>query len=383
MTEIAKNASSLEPVVAPLIDATNTTRWRRALAILYMNGDALEIPGNTKIPCLVGVKGPPAEKAKDSIELLMGRAKTQIIPLIKEFIMPHISALLSKFGGIATEIEDDPHRTIVNMLADTMIRKQDEVQAMTVKLLLRGAFAIPSITAAGLFQALEEIRAGQATCTIGGTDYDGLVESLLRLGLIEPKLQVSICPECSNYQITISPCPTNKTTCPSCGGEWATRTIYMFKSPYDKVKAQNQDLPLFISSYLKLRTTLTNITEKPEIHPNAELRKEDTAAEVDVYIPRIKMGIECKVYHNPNSPMTTSRLGIAGNLRKQLENYAKLGLTHIIIVTNLPEHHAKKIEEKLQEHPETPEVDKIEVIPGNTDKLLQFLDELAQQLLKG
>jgi len=50
MAELIRETSELEHVVAPFIDAANTTHWKHALNILYLNGAVPEITEDINIP---------------------------------------------------------------------------------------------------------------------------------------------------------------------------------------------------------------------------------------------------------------------------------------------------------------------------------------------
>jgi len=165
----------------------------------------------------------------------------------------------------------------------------------------------------------------------------------------------------------------------------------MFKGQLSKIKAENQDLPLFISSYLKFKTSLSTIIGEIRIYPNAQVKiptatnKQDTV-EIDVYIPDFHIGVECKTYLDPTSPMTTQRLnGVTGDIiEKHVKKYVKIGIEHIFLVTNLPENHAQKMEKSLKTSLETLniKIKILNVIPGKIDTLLQLLNELANTITK-
>ena len=81
MPEIVSDCSNLEPAIAPFIDAANTTKWKHALSIIYLNGAILEIVEGTGIPCLVS-QTTSAEATEESIDLLVGKSQTKLMPLI-------------------------------------------------------------------------------------------------------------------------------------------------------------------------------------------------------------------------------------------------------------------------------------------------------------
>ena len=394
MSEIVSESSSLEAVIFPFIDVANTTRWRHALNILYLNGAVLETLEGTGIPCLISQTG-STEAAEDSIDLLTGRSQTRLTPLIIDFaklFLPKLLHLVRQTKRETTGNPDNTQSTLFAIKVAMEIVPELEKQEKTItKLLLQGAFTISDLIAAGLFKTLTEMRTSQTSCGIKERDYENMINALSKLDVIEPKLQVSLCLKCANYQLTISTCPTTKLTCPKCGENWTTQTIYMFKGQLSKIKAENQDLPLFISSYLKFKTSLSTIIGEIRIYPNAQVRiptstNTQETAEIDIYIPDFQIGIECKTYTDPTSPMTTQRLhGMKGDIiKKHVKKYLNIGIEHIFLATNLSENHAQKLENALQTflRNQNIKVKTLKVIPGKIDALLQFLNWLANRITR-
>ena len=394
MPEIINDSSNLEAAIAPFIDAANTTKWKHALNILYLNGAVLETLEGTGIPCLISQTG-SAEAAEESIDLLTGKSQTRLIPLIVDFtklFLPKILHALRQASREATENPDNTQATLVatKVVMDIMPELEKHEKTIT-KLLLQGSFTISDLIAAGLFKTLTEMRTNQTSCGIKEKDYEHMINALSKLDVIEPKLQISLCPKCANYQLTISTCPTTKVTCPKCGENWTTQTIYMFKVQLSKIKSENQDLPLFISSYLKFKTSFSTIIGEIRIYPNAEVKipiatNNQKTVEIDVYIPDFHIGIECKAYLNSTIPMPTQRLnGMTGDImEKHVRKYIKIGIERIFLVTNLPENHAQKLESALKSSLENQniKVKALHVIPGKIDTLLQFLNKLASTITK-
>jgi hypothetical protein len=392
MSKIIKDSPSLEAAIIPLIDAANTKSWKHALNIFYLNGAVLEIPEGTGIPCLISQKGSMVG-IEESIDLLTGRSQTRLMPLIMDIAKMFLPKLIYSAKETLPEETENPDEAknvaAMGKIAMSMMPEFEKLQTTGPKLLLRGAFSISGLIAAGVFKTLTEMRTAQTSCGIKEPDYEHMVDALSRLDVIEPILQVSICPKCTNYQLTISTCPTAKTTCPKCGESWTTQTIYMFKGQLSKIKAENQDLQLFISSYLKQKTSISTIFGEIRIYPNAHVETQTTnkeTVEIDVYIPDFKIGIECKTHTDPTTPMTTNRLGgMAGNIvDDHIKKYVKTGIENIFIVTNLPQIQAQKLEKALKTSAEDQHIalKTLKVIPGNIETLLQFLDKLVNKIAK-
>jgi len=391
LSKIIRDSSSLEAAITPFIDAANTKNWKHALNIFYLNGAVLEIPEGTGIPCLISQKG-STEGIEESIDLLVGRSQTKLLPIAIDFIRPLILKLSKAARGASTESAESSEIPAIDLtrIVTDLMPEFETLQETTPKLFLKGAFSISDLIAAGLFKTLEEMRTNQTSCGIKETDYERMVNALSRLDIIQPILQVSICPKCANYMLTVSTCPPSNTTCPKCGENWATQTIYMFKGQLSKIKAENQDLTLFISSYLKQKTSISTIFGEIRIYPNAHIETQTTpnkeTVEIDVYIPDFKIGMECKTQTDPTTPMTKDRLGgMTGDItNKHIKKYAKTGIENIFIVTNLPQTQAQKLETALKDpvKEQSIEVKTLHVIPGNIETLLQFLDKLANKITK-
>jgi len=392
LSKIIKDSSSLETAITPFIDAANTKNWKHALNIFYLNGAVLEIPEGTGIPCLISQKG-SIEGTEESIDLLTGRSQTRLMPLIidvaKMFLPKLIYSAKETFPETTEKPDEAQNVAALGKIAMDMMPEFEKLQSTGPKLLLRGAFSISDLIAAGIFKTLTEMRTAQTSCGIREPDYENMVDALSRLDVIEPILQVSICPKCTNYQLTLSTCPTIKTTCPKCGENWTTQTIYMFKGQLGKIKAENQDLPLFISSYLKQKTSFSTIFGEIRIYPNAQTETKATpnkeTVEIDVYIPDFQTGIECKAYTNPTTPMTKDRLnGMTGDIiENHVKKYSKIGIDKIFVVANLPENQAQKLENALKAAAAESlgiKLETIKVVPGNVETLLQSLDDLSAKM---
>jgi len=393
MSKIIRESSNLEDAITPFIDAANTKSWKHGLNIFYLNGAVLEIPEGTGIPCLISQKG-SMEGIEECIDLLVGKSQTKLMPLIIDIarlIIPKFFYSTKQILLETTENIDEPKKAaVLTKIITEMMPKFEKLQTVGPELLLRGAFSISDLIAAGIFKALTEIRSAQTSCGIKETDYEHMIDALSRLDIIKPILQVSICPRCANYQLALSTSPIIKTTCPKCGENWTTQTIYMFKGQIGKIKARNQDLPLFISSYLKQKTSVSTIFGEIRIYPNAQVEIQTTTSkenvEIDVYLPDFRIGIECKTQTNPTTPMIKNRLGgMTGDIiSKHIKKYADCGIENIFIVTNLPQNQAQKLRKALQDSVKERriKVKELHVISGNIEALLQFLDKIAEKITK-
>ena len=83
--------------------------------------------------------------------------------------------------------------------------------------------------------------------------------------------------------------------------------------------------------------------------------------------------------------MTTERAnGIVGDLMKQLRKYVKAGVSEFFLITNLPEKRLGKIQQSFEvslRNAQIP-IQIFEIIPGDIDRLLIFLNSLADRIAK-
>jgi hypothetical protein len=213
------------------------------------------------------------------------------------------------------------------------------------ELIIQGASSISDMIVAGTFQALTKKRDMQIQTFLDDDEYEEMIDALEKLGLIESKLQISLCPNCGNYQFVMSPNPWVMESCSKCGDAWATLTLYTFSKPLDTLKLKGSDFPLFTSSYLRNKIISLAPFGEVEIYPLAEVRHDSgEAVEIDVYIPQHQLGIECKTFEDSYAPLTESRIGsIVGKLVPQVQRYVSMGAVKVVSVSNLPEDAIAKV----------------------------------------
>jgi len=296
-------------------------------------------------------------------------------------------------AGLSTDSDAD-QLDVASMKAIVSIVPEFEKEKRTLMgMIIDGAFTMADFVVVWFFKGLSDLRSNHILSGISDDDYENMIEGLRRLDVIEPKLQVSLCSECLNYELAISRHPSLKETCPRCGTELTNQTLYMFKGALGDIKSENSDLPLFISSYLRFRLSSQMVLEDLEIYPKAEIaysirsggEKDLAKVEIDVYIPSFRIGMECKTFETPLAPMTTERAnGIVGNLMKQLRKYVKGGISEFFLITNLPNKNLGKVQQALEislRNAQLPLQD-FRIIPGDVDMLLNFLNVLADRVAK-
>jgi hypothetical protein len=390
MVRIERDLSSMEYAVRPLLEAATTEGWRNVLKILFLSGPVTLLSEELPFPCLVSAEG-PYDEVEQSVDLLKGKANIAITPIIKAlgrlfFLSPKIITMLQRIENVAKEKEEEVLQKIGMISAAELRIEFDKYKRDLVPVMVQGASALSGLIAIGVFESLLHFRASQIHSALDEDEYENMIEGLRKFGLIESKLQVSLCPECANYQLTVSMYPSMEEMCPRCGAEWATITLYNLQPPYSEIKINNSDLPLFISSYLKHKLSLEIPMVEAEIIPGANIKSEDgTSCEVDVYIPEFSLGIECKVFEDAFARMTTTRLsGIIGkDLLPQIKKYLSMGIKNITIVTNLIEESCNKLKTRIEGIIKEEGLNlNIELLTGDIDNLIKWLDEKASIISK-
>jgi len=374
-------SAALEPIVKPLLEAANTELWKESLNILYLNGNVLAFSEEYQFPCIISARG-PFEEVELSIDLLRGKTKVTFSELLKEFLASLTPMLITFFK------QPEVRKTIDNNLEDEFIvllmKKYSsditDLQNELMQVLIQGASSVSDWITVEAFESLLDTREKMIRSAFSENEYEDMVDALVKLHLIEPRFQISLCPQCADYQITLSKTATITPECPKCGEEWASVTLFTFIPPYNEVKKTNSDLPLFLSSYLKHKIISFSPNKDVPILALYNIIIEDVKFDIDVYIPNYQAGIECKIFENASARMTKTRTnGIVGNLIPQIQRYFSVGIEHVVIVTNLGKSASEKVEKTLKSKLlEIGESDDVELIHKDIDYLLEWLDSKAE-----
>jgi hypothetical protein len=382
--------SALETYLSPLLDAANTNSWKHALNILMMNGNVLVADENFKTPCLISQTG-SLDKVQKAMELLTAKGNSNIIPLLTDIFKifwPSIMIELKKIKSTENQDEKGSGELDVAALITAFMPTIEKASNALTGMIVEGAFKFSDLAAVWLMTTLGRFRKNQIVSGISDQDYELMIDDLRRLEIIEPKLQVSLCPECLNYELTVSKYPSMKKTCPRCGNTVVVMTLFLFKDQLGKIKSKNEDLPLFISAYLKQKLSLSSFMGgNIGIYPLEQILLDDdqkSKVEIDVRIPKLKWGLECKLSEIPVAPMTEQRANsIASNLLSQMRKYVKVGITDIAVVTNLPRENLEKMNSALKTQlGNSPLPVNYVLISGNIEELTGFLNGLAERISK-
>jgi ribosomal protein S27E len=264
----------------------------------------------------------------------------------------------------------------------TVPELQKKMKALT-GLFVNGAFLFSDIVLVAIYKGFVEIRGSHLRTGVTHDDYEKMIAHLVKLDMVKPRMRVSICPNCMNTELVVSNHPSMNDACPKCGTSWSSAVLFLFEEQFGKIKSLNNDLPLFISTYLKHQIGLNAFGEKIEILPNAVVAAAEKQVEIDVFIPEYKIGIECKNYLTSSMPDTLTRIeGLAGQFRAQLMNYKQAGIEQVFIVANLPNKTFDLLRKKMSEDAtKNTALPKAVIIQGNTDSLLEFLKKLSLTLV--
>lgn len=375
--------ASLELIVKPLLEAANTEHWRGSLNVLYLSGHVMAFSEELQLPCIISGRG-PFDDIELSADLLKGKYEVTLSKLGKGIIPIILPRLISFFNQpeVKEAIEHEEDGEFLSLWMGVFSDEMSNIQDELYQLLIQGTSSISDWIVIELYNSLIETREKMIRSAFYDAEYEDMVDSLIKIKLIEPRFQISICPQCANYHIMLSKTPTLLEDCPSCGEEWASITLFTFISSYEEIKKNNSDLPLFISSYLKHKIISLNPKKELEIIPMKKLQVEDVVFDVDVYIPKYHVGFECKVFEDAFARMTGPRLNsIVADVFKQIKRYYDADIHKVILVTNLVESSTGKLEKSLKKKMlENGYPDNIEILHKDVDFLLGWLDEKAQKV---
>ena len=374
--------STFEPIVKPLVQAANTEHWRESLNVLYLSGNVMAFSEEYRFPCIISGRG-PIEEVDLAIDLLKGKTAVTTTQLGKGMIALFMPTLIRFFQqeGIKNAFEENIEANLIPIMTKLFETEYAGVQKDFFQLVIENASSIADYLTIEAFNSLKETREKMIRSAFGDNDeYEEMVDALLKLKLIEPKLQISLCPDCADYEIGLSKTATIQEKCSNCGEDWASITLFTFVPPYEEIKKQNSDLPLFISSYLKHKIISLYPKKTIRIHPLQKLYLGDVVYEVDVYLPDYQVGIECKVFEDSYARMTPTRIhGMVGNLLPQIIRFYEGGIVSVILVTNLGKRSVDKLEKVLKEKLiEAGVTGSFEILHKDMDNLLSWLDKKAE-----
>jgi hypothetical protein len=381
LPKVERDNSGYEDAVAPFVVAANTQAWRNALNLLYVNGSGMVL-SEISMPVLVSLEG-KEEDVTMSLDLMRGKGATvapSLATAILTMFMPGLKALmqnpaLAETGDKAGE--EKITQAVFSSFAPVLRHGLDDLG----KTLIQSGFTLSDAIAVAVFQTLSTFRQSQIHVMSDQNEYEDVVRLLRRLDVAHPQLQVSVCPNCANFRLIISRHSPHSEKCAQCGSLWTTLTLYTLENSFSKLKVENSDLPVFISAYLRNKLIYLTAMEEISIHPNAVVNIEEGQVEVDAYLPRFKIAVECKVFRDPFGSFSGPHAGsIVGDLRDKIVRLMALGVTDLVIATNLTVEATNKLREELLGDERVKL--RLWVLPRDVNGLLGNLDAIADSVGK-
>ena len=365
-----------EDALKPLVNAMKVPQFRNACLVLFINKNFLRLSKDFDHIGIISCYG-PQENIEGTIELIKSNTKTELalevqkaFPEIRKFIDPIISATM---GIFSVEKESEKESLFVAKFIEKL-ESEEKMETLLNSLMPYIGNSIKPISelfVANLYELYVE-RYKNVNFIIPNIEEN--VDLLRKLDVLTPFLCISVCSTCMNYEFKFSKSITINENCPKCGSLWSILTIDEFTPSFSTLKKENNDLPVFISAYLK-----SNQLTPTKIFPNAIVKIDDKKCEFDVLIEETYTGIECKCYENPLNISDNSIKSKVGNINKQIRNYKDFGLKKIVLITNLSCQNAEKFKNEIKNELSDiiPTSIELEVLGLDLEDLHNFLENEA------
>jgi hypothetical protein len=175
---------------------------------------------------------------------------------------------------------------------------------------------------------------------------NAMVRSLLRLGVLEPKLQITICTSCGHNHLSFGSFPHYEIQCPQCHREPHYARVHTLNKTLEGLKRSNEnDLPTFVARYIQAESiSVLNPANNKSFPPDVEL---------DVYMEESGCDIECRNLLRDHLAAGTADVKrfARGLFQQKIEKKAEVldrnGIKRIIFVTNLPHDDAARLQKEL------------------------------------
>ena len=331
--KIVASNTVYEDAVKPLVTAMKVPEYREACRILFVNCNLLTFSKELGQLGVVSCSGPQT-RIKETLAVISSDSQTglavtarQALPRLYGTIVD--TAALSAPQMASAESEADREAAFVSAFMQRVAsgKKAEEFMKPLMPYIGSGIKPFGELLVASLhrfyydrFQNLRRVFA----------DVTEVTQLLRRLGVLAPFLTISLCPECINYEFSFSRRVSITHNCPRCGLPWSVLAVDEFSPSFSYLKSRNKDLPVFISAYLK-----SNTYDPLSVLPNVEIVVGKKKIEVDVLVKETATGIECKCYEDPLVVSDNTIKSMAGELAKQIRDYARIGLERVVVITNL------------------------------------------------
>ena len=379
MKKPIKSDADLETTVGPLVAAMKVSRLCDACRILFVSGESLTLSAELEQIGIVALEGVEVDNVEGA-DLLVSQSQLQLTKIAQEVLPKLLQRLFEPIVeatvGVASIQNEEERKAIFVAKIVERVQSQDEAKEFGKSLTpyIGGAIKpFAELLIGSLYKFYYERHKAQRQLV---ADFDKIVTSLKRLGLLAPFLSLAVCPACNNYDLVFSRSAKFSPNCAQCGSRWPVLTVSEFQQPFAVLKKKSKDLPVFISAYLKSKSPLP-----VEVFPNAEFSLPKGKVEVDVFIPDTATGMECKCYVN-NIAVTASTISSeAGKIKQQIDNYLATGITRVFVITNLNDVDARKLNIQLRDQLKSVKgLHECEVLSADMMKFARLLDEEANRL---
>lgn len=375
--KVISHLVSQESVVLPLVHAVGAKNWRAAAKILLVNSSILATSSNSSWLLLAKAASTPPG-TQEVMELHSARGRAVIARLLRLVLPYFIPKMLDGCGEFFKTVEDptkaskdDKRKFVAAMIGNNLESPEFE------RFLKQFAPSAPDVMNFGAAKVLEWICGKtELQHRVVGPDHQLMVDQLVKLELAQPWLRASVCQSCLAQEVALSNYHASSELCGKCGKKWFLGEVFLLRPEFEAVKKQNQDLPLFMSSYIR-----QNSLGEVEIYPEALVETSTERIQVDVLVPEFHIGMECKIYADNYVVTTQKAQSIAGDLARHARGYAKAGVREYWACTNLSEAHANEVQQALTRElsSDASAPTTVQVLPGSLEILLTQLDALMQR----
>lgn len=332
-----------------------------ALDILLLNHNCLPLLSlvpNRSCLAIIEVGG----ENQDSLKAL-ARAKSKLATAV----LPQLGQLLSltQAAAMGQQLprEAEPIGDFLRKISPEVFQQITKYQMAQISLVDRDI--MEAIVGLFIDSGIAHARSYPQSFDIGE-----ITKELLRLKLVRPEFLASLCHKCGTFRLVVSSYAMERDTCAFCHEHHLFVRIYVLDESFNRLKSENRDLPLFLKKYLE---TVSSGVLHAEISKKIDGGQK---GDIDVYVDKTKLGIECKVFVHPSVPGTKLD-SIGGDIAAQLSNYSDAGVLRALVVTNLTEDDATQLASKVAQLLLAKKVrfDTLKILPRSFENLLKVLKE--------
>jgi len=206
-----------------------------------------------------------------------------------------------------------------------------------------------------------------------------VIKSLQDLGLIEPRLQLSLCTRCHNFELLMGSQHLGVSKCLKCNKKRICVRIHVFREDLSELKKEDRDLPCFIFNYLKRFGARVSLFDW--IGPDLE---------ADIYLPDSDTNIESTTTLWEKLAIDDEDVKrIAGNLAKRkiedkLDVLRAKGIKRVLFASNLSVDDSARLEKQITERLKAKDIEiKVNIVPRDLKCFISKLDEEIDMASKG